>query len=985
MRVMVLCVGLAFCGMLAARQTDQPPIRVTIMVHIEDVTGNNLWNRPVWRESDDPTEDAFRERCDNLARMLHWALQFPERKRPKFLIQFNGDFAERLLASESKEAVKLMGQLKEAWRAGLISLGTHTHGVTKRGGRWQPLPSPTPSVCPWRQPNKLKDWDADIAVGALRAHIEAVDRLIREITGRDPKSVNTTIVGAFGGTFAGRAKLYSAKLRDSTERTLQHPFLAETGGERSEGFLALFGHQMWQPFRAGDNFAKEDRKAAIVFLPFSGTVGTAGSHMRGWDYTDSSTPALKRQFVHLYLERLWHKTRNLPPKIWVFGFSIHPYNLYPDSVRDGVGLRTLRQSIKEIVNWLNRNFIGRKDAQGNLIAEWATADEVLAAFREWERRNPNRSSFNYPANKTDWRLYPYKLKGLAFWAANSHFVALRDEAGVKCCVLRCLPTTIRGEENWLWMKKGKRLVPKPAKNARPRRRYTPTFEIRIYWHDSAAEKVRPSAFQNPNEILIDAVTGKPITTKKLTLSQRPILAIPQRLYKPPIPQYTLTLSPKKNLGRFKPLNGVYGSGYSPKSHFPHISDALKDCHCQFIRFPQDDGFRFTLATIFPNIKAAADSPRSYNFAPLDEYLREAAKTGAAAVWTALYDIGGGDHWAPPAFFQAGRPPRNPKKWAQVVKHIVMHINDNWGGPSPRRIQFVECYNEPMGLGGCNPKQYFRLYAEFAKALSDFNANTKHPVKLLGFGEPVHLGPSSPKRDPSKISLAKEFIQHILKNQLQLDALAIHPYASSPYHIYLLVRRYRKMLQKQELPNLPLALTEYGSIFSHTKRDEAAESVSYKLAAFQTAVKIWIQNLGVCLATGARAAPSAIPNRPKRNWTPFFKKDKTPLPAALTMKILSQLSKQTPVICDTTQPDANCFAAVALRSKNSVSFSIIASNFSKQKRYLTLNVPQNRIITFASEVQFKDGKIVMTSITPETLRKPLTVKPYRLRIIVLRLR
>ena len=983
MRALMLSVCLGFWGVIAAQHNQQPPIRVTILVHVEDVTSDSLWNRPVWRRSDKPAEDAFRERCDNLARMLHWALQFPQQKRPKFLIQFNGDFAERLLASKSKEARKLLGQLREAWEAGLISLGTHTHAVTKRGGGWHPLPVPNRSVCPWRQPSRLKDWDADTAVGALRAHIEAVDRLIRKITDCDPKSVNTTIAGVFGGTFARRVKLYSAKLRDSAKRTLQHPFLAETGGERSEGFVALFGHQMWQPFRAGSNFAKENTKAPVVFLPFNGTVGTAASHMPGCDNTDFSTSALKRQFIHLYLERLWHKARNLPPKIWMFGFTIHPYNLYPDSVRDGSGLRTLRQSLKEMVNWLNRNFIGRKDERGNLIAKWATVDEVLAAFREWEKRNPKCSSFNYPANETDWRLYPYKLKGLAFWAANSHFVALRDEAGVKCCILRCLPTAIRGEQNWLWQKRGRRFVPQPPRSIRPRHANA-TFEVRIWWRDAGTEKVRPSAFQNPNEILVDAVTGKPVTTRRLTLSQRPIIAIPQQLYKPPIPEYSLTLS-NKSLGRFRPLNGVCGSGYSPKSHFPHLSDALKECHCQFIRFPQDDGFRFTLARIFADRKAAVASAGSYNFAPLDEYLREAAKTGAVAVWTALYDIGGGDRWAPPDFSQAGSPPRNPKKWAQVVKHVVMHINDNWAGRSPRRIQFVECYNKPTTLGGCSPKQYLRLYTEFAKALSEFNAKTKHPVKLLGFSEAVRLGHPYSRHDPSKIALAKRFIRHILKKRLQLDALAIHPYATSPYHIYLLVRRYRKMLQQEGLPNLPLALTEYGGISSHITRTESPESASYKLATFQTTVKIWIQNLGVCLAAGARATPPASPKRPKRNWTLFFKKDKTPLPAALTMKILFQLSKQTPIICDTTQPDANCFAAVALRSKNAVSFSIIASNFSKQERYLTLNIPQNKKVTYAAEVRFRNGRIEMRRIEPKILRKPLVVKPYRLRIIVLRLR
>jgi hypothetical protein len=68
---------------------------------------------------------------------------------------------------------------------------------------------------------------------------------------------------------------------------------------------------------------------------------------------------------------------------------IHPYQLAKGYIAsDG---RSSRESIKELVQWLLDNFIGKKDESGYIIAQFANIAEIRQAFETWEMEYPGEA------------------------------------------------------------------------------------------------------------------------------------------------------------------------------------------------------------------------------------------------------------------------------------------------------------------------------------------------------------------------------------------------------------------------------------------------------------------------------------------------------------------------------------------------------------------------------------------------------------------
>jgi hypothetical protein len=74
------------------RNSASHPINVLIMVHMEDISSMCGWNKSV-----NPNKTAWEERNENLNWLLKYVLSLSVEKRPKLLLEFNGDFAEKML------------------------------------------------------------------------------------------------------------------------------------------------------------------------------------------------------------------------------------------------------------------------------------------------------------------------------------------------------------------------------------------------------------------------------------------------------------------------------------------------------------------------------------------------------------------------------------------------------------------------------------------------------------------------------------------------------------------------------------------------------------------------------------------------------------------------------------------------------------------------------------------------------------------------
>jgi hypothetical protein len=365
---------------MTSTETAQP-IHVTFVIHFDPLPapGSKV---PRW---------AYEAERDNLA----WLVEFLERLEkekgkdfvPRLTLEMAGDHAEWYL-----EDTKGFELLRRLHAKGIHSWGTHFHrNYQTENHVW--IEAPQSSDSP---PRVTYD------------HIMTVDKLIGKLIGSDdPKAirqVNRTITGHFL----------------DMEMAAKKGFDTLTGG-RNEAMNLFFDHDVYTPWRpAMDWSLSEDLSSRWILIPQAPVPGRIGEHsplptgvseeytrgMRTQIWQDLSVAALKRKFLHLFLE-----PKSETGKLRVFGWHEHTNDLFPDSTPGP--RKKLRRELVELVEWLNANFIGNGTRYSN-------CDEVRDEFLAWEKAHPKQSSFDYSVKKRDWEKYPYHLKGLARELMYSH-------------------------------------------------------------------------------------------------------------------------------------------------------------------------------------------------------------------------------------------------------------------------------------------------------------------------------------------------------------------------------------------------------------------------------------------------------------------------------------------------------------------------------------------------------------------------------------
>jgi len=404
-------------GVANAQETPAPaprenPIHITFVIHFDPLPapgGQVLWQ-------------GYQAERDNLAWLADYLAQLEQEKGkefvPRLMLELAGDHAEWYLEDEA--GLKLLQQL---YAKGIHSFGTHFHRNYKAGHHLWYEAQPSPQA----------------AQRVTHDHIAEVDRLIGRIIGSaDPSAIrraNHTITG----------HLVDQRL------AAQMGFDVQTGG-RNEAMNLFFDHDVYNPWRPALGWPlAEDLTSGWLTIPQAPVLGTIGEHaplpsgvpeeytrgMRSMIWQDISVPAMKRKFLQVYLE--WRLSAMRDPqraaqKVWVFGWHEHTNDLFPD---DAAGRRRkLRGPLMEFVEWLNANYVARTLPDGSLITRYSNTDEVREAFLAWEAAHPGQSSFNYPVQVRDWKLYPYELKGLAWELMYAHYneeIAAFMDRGVHVC------------------------------------------------------------------------------------------------------------------------------------------------------------------------------------------------------------------------------------------------------------------------------------------------------------------------------------------------------------------------------------------------------------------------------------------------------------------------------------------------------------------------------------------------------------------------
>ena len=472
-------------GREQAARAAENPIHITFVIHFD----------PLFAPRGQVLRQSYEAERDN----LEWLADFLERLEkekgrefvPCLTLEIGGDHAEWYL--EDEEGLNLLRRL---YRKGIHAFGTHFHSNYKAG----------PHL--WYDARRWA-WSPQTRQRVTYDHILEVDRLIGRIIGSDdPKEirrVNRTITGHLLDVGLAR----------------EMGFEVLTGG-RNEAMNLFFDHDVYNPWRPAFGWPlSEDLNSPWVLIPQAPVLGRIGEHgplprgvpeeytqgMRRMIWQDLSLPAMRRKFLHLYLEWREHQRQGIE-KVWVFGWHEHPNDLYPPERARWKPSR--REAVVQFVTWLNEHFIGRRTAEGRLMAKYANTDEVRDAFLAWEEDHPGHSSFNYPVQVQDWESYPYLLKGLArelMFAHHEEEIATFRERGVH--LHRLLKTDARH-----WVRRGDRIVA----TAPPRERF-------LLWSDEGTVTLDFSPFV-PGQVRV--VQGREggetfADARRLTVKEEPIV------------------------------------------------------------------------------------------------------------------------------------------------------------------------------------------------------------------------------------------------------------------------------------------------------------------------------------------------------------------------------------------------------------------------------------------------------------------------------
>jgi xylan 1,4-beta-xylosidase len=312
------------------------------------------------------------------------------------------------------------------------------------------------------------------------------------------------------------------------------------------------------------------------------------------------------------------------------------------------------------------------------------------------------------------------------------------------------------------------------------------------------------------------------------------------------------------------------------------------------RFPDGPGVLIdadrTLLSIFPNPEADPKDPRSYNFGPTDRLLASIKGVGAEVI------------------FRIGRsegsnvdPPKDVDRYAEVVKHIVLHYNKGWANGFRYDIRYWEVWNEP-DLGrlfwGGTAQEYFQLYEKIARAVK--RADRK---ALVG-------GPAISRPNDRNNPYLDEFLQFVRARKVPLDFYSWHWYATDsndPHDVIRIGENLRARLDRQGFRKTLSMLNEwnYGLV------DPPPPDL--QRAGFVASTLIYMQDAPIDISALYRAD------------NVFGPKGTTPHKTGHALVALGRM-KNTPVRLAANGADNNGFAVQAGRDKKGETLQVLISNY-----------------------------------------------------------
>jgi xylan 1,4-beta-xylosidase len=368
------------------------------------------------------------------------------------------------------------------------------------------------------------------------------------------------------------------------------------------------------------------------------------------------------------------------------------------------------------------------------------------------------------------------------------------------------------------------------------------------------------------------------------------------------PQFSnIEVNASKKAGKLKSLRGVNGSPKRPAFHregtnYPaeDNSDGYRKARIDLIR---THGSRaWDLNTLFPDSSADAGLPQSYNFGPADEIIKSINEVGAETIFKI------GEKADLPLIL------RDIEKYAEIIRHVVLHYNKRWANGFQYNIKYWEVWNEPdlatIHWDG-TPEQFHQVYKTAAKAVKSAD-----PAALIGGPTLAMVNEPTPYREG--------FLAFVRDNHIPLDFFSWHYYsvdANDPYDFVRLGRDIQELLNEYGFKNSLNILDEWNCDFREVQTMDPMV-----LAGFQVSALIYMEESDIDLAA---------------MWfgvSPFGSLGSKPTKAAQGMIVTGQMAK-TPEKLQITGLNTNGFAAQAGQSEDGKIVQVLISNYRVPEKYI----------------------------------------------------
>jgi hypothetical protein len=247
------------------------------------------------------------------------------------------------------------------------------------------------------------------------------------------------------------------------------------------------------------------------------------------------------------------------------------------------------------------------------------------------------------------------------------------------------------------------------------------------------------------------------------------------------------------------IRSLQGAHWDPGPASGALSKAYKDIGVDMIRTHDAGGIQGSgcgdvdgpgRGKIVPNLSADPASESSYSFATTDTMIKNIVDTGAEVFFRVGRSNISGSGTVPPDF----------AKYAEFVKHIVMHYNKGWANGFQYGIKWWEIWNEPdftpfwSGTGA----QYLELYGKIARAIKEADSEV-----LIG-------GPANASFNDMR-STRGSLMKYVVDNKLPLDFFSFHKYTNhtnDPYEFKRMAEDLIAELAKYELTKTVIVNSEF---------------------------------------------------------------------------------------------------------------------------------------------------------------------------------